>query len=808
METEPADNTAIKSLNALIAMAQWDKHLPFYFARLYKNENEYEKALQRIRKASDEAAKSEPPCDTLDEQEWKTLYVKTTTTSSLSKLFANDGDPFRNASRAQILLLAEISDLKTDPQKMFSSKNGAFHLVLDAIRKKPEPTTKNLLTQCIHRFYNLFATDRSITERIYKLAGSADWYPVMASLKDGNDYTIDESTSTYDTLQTWNTDLTRELRPLVLSLFHVPRNLVTLVWEQQGIFGKALQQIREHQPLADEVDLKPQVANVAYDLLDAEAKDQLEAIKSDLILLASIARHYFHMRKFVKLDGLVYSWPRIAALARANYTGLVYVEELILKRKQKPDDAELDSKDARELYALCANNKTVVSFLKLQPYFNEIPEDELRRYRPLARPASPDTPASSDSPASSHNINATSSPLGSGIVNRVNIRPGTPYIACELVITTIPLPVPASGPEQEYEFDISINSPLVEVPPGRVRFSIKKLVERVLGAVGVTGEDSLQFTLKNVFSGTNAEEILLRGGRELFNALIAHAGLEQQLAGILSGQPGQPALPDRLVRLIVIIESIREDLHFLPWEWFPSPGSNELLLSDERFSLVRCKRVLSEVSRQSLLSPVTIMGLFPNVPIGARDVSEGSIKALEALRNAGTHCVLLKRDEATLKSVTAALDKFRPQILHFEGWVESSPGEGSGLRIFFSEGDNVAPLGLPEFEKLLKLNNVQLLVIGRNESNRVYGNPGTMLAGRIVRMAVPSVLAPVRAVDEDTATAFITEFYHAFLSGYTLEQAVFIARKMVASRRGDWTAFALFSDPWVLDDFRLLLPTA
>jgi hypothetical protein len=646
-----------------------------------------------------------------------------------------------------------------------------------------------------------------MTERIYELARTADWYPVMASLKDGNDYTIDESDSTRETLQTLLADLTRELRPLVLSLFHVPRNLVTLAWEQQNLFRNALQEIRKQKPAAVEEDLKPQVANVAYDLFVTDAKDQLEEIESDLMLLELVARHYYRMRQFVKLDGLVYSWPRIGTLARANYSGLRYVEKLILKKEKKPEDAELDSKDARELYALCANNKTVVSFLKLQPYFKEIPEEELRRYRPLARPASEELGGyrSLVRPVSMGGAENTSTPSGpatssSAVVSQVLTAPS---VACELLINTIPLPVPASGAEQEYEFDVSIKFPGFEAPPAqRVRFSIKKLLERVLAAVGVTSEDSLQFTLKTLFSGTNAEEFLVRGGRELFNALVAGTSLEEPFTRILSAQPNQ------LVRLIVIIQSIREDLHFLPWEWLPRPGSNELLLSDERFSLVRSKPVPSEVSKQSLFSPITIMGLFPNVPIGARGVSESSIQALEALRNAGTHCWLLKRDEANLKRVTEDLDKFRPQIVHFEGWVEPSPGEGSGLRIFFSEGDNVAPLGLPEFEKLLKLNNVQLLVIGRNESNRVYGNPGPMLASRIARMGVPSVLAPVRAVDDEAATEFITEFYHWFLAGITLEQALFNARDRVAARRGDWSSFALFSDPWVLDDFRILFSSA
>jgi hypothetical protein len=200
------------------------------------------------------------------------------------------------------------------------------------------------------------------------------------------------------------------------------------------------------------------------------------------------------------------------------------------------------------------------------------------------------------------------------------------------------------------------------------------------------------------------------------------------------------------------------------------------------------------------------MGVFPNAPFSARDVSDSSIEELKTLEGAGAHYRSLVRDGASLAGVTEELETFRPQIVHFEGNVRFSTEETTSLRIYFSttSATGVEPLGRPEFEALLKANRVQLLVIGQNQSKRVYGNAGPVLSSRLVRMAVPAVVAPIRAVDEVTATAFNTEFYRALLAGNTLEQALFFARQRAAAHGGDWTPFALFSDPWILDDFKPL----
>ena len=149
------------------------------------------------------------------------------------------------------------------------------------------------------------------------------------------------------------------------------------------------------------------------------------------------------------------------------------------------------------------------------------------------------------------------------------------------------------------------------------------------------------------------------------------------------------------------------------------------------------------------------------------------------------------------------------QIVHFEGYINFSPTGDQRLALMLSaETSGTVPVPLKEFANLLTMNSVALLVVGRNDSGSVYGNAGAPLSITVLDYGLPAVLTPIRAVDEVTARSFTTEFYLAFLAGNSLEQALHTARRKVASRGGDWTAFALFANPTVLDFFQPLPQTA
>ena len=797
MEAESRETKQIEWLNTLIVMAQWDESLPLYFARLFSKPDQYQEALKRVRKTSKDGPLPAPAGDALRKKEWERLYQLNASAEPLRKLFADKKDPFKGAYPHEISSLADISDLTTDPLTMFYSKNGTFFLVLSAVRQRSELDTKELIIENLNKFYTLLDTDNKLAELLYKLACSNDWYVVLTSLFDGRDYTADEDTETKATLKEWNEKLTTNLRSILLKptkLYRAPKKLVKLAWEKKSLFDKALQSVSREKSSSEGFELRRQVSNVAYQLFVAEAKKELDAVEAELQLLAVVARHYLGVRKFAKLDGLVYAWPNVASLAMANYANLEYVEDFFVERKPRPKNEELEARDVRELYELCESNPPLIRFLRLRPYFKEINEDELRRYRPLA-PVTISDPAQPPTPT----------PIPPPNVSNVDAPPvvRTPSRVCEVMIrSTNPALQPTTISLDEAEFEITVAPSGQSLPPkGKTTFSLRKLLDRTLNTIGVTSEESLQSVMKGLFSGNNAEQVLLRGGAQLYNAIITQTSLEEPFVNALKG--------DGPVRLVIASEF--EEFHYLPWEWLPRPGYSELLLSDSRFSIVRAGLIRSGANAHppSLAPPIRVMGIFPNAPVGSKDISEVTTKALEILNSAGAQYQPLRGNDATLIRIDDEFEKFLPQIVHFEGYVIFDSEVSPDLTILFSSlTTNTEAVFLQRFETSLFNNKVQLLAVGRNESSRVYGNAGAILAYRLSKNALPATLAPIRAVDDVTAALFFTEFYRAFLAGNSLEQALYTARRKVASRGGDWTSFALFANPSVLDSFQPLPPIA
>jgi len=788
MQDQPIDAKLINCLNVLIRLHQWDESLPRYVARLYSVPDEYEKALASLRKPLAGESPAGNPGKILTDDEWQKLYQRITNTPALNDKFAAPEDPFKGVSSAQLSQLAEIADLNTNPQTIFYSRNATFYQVWLTVRQKSELDVKTQIEDGLYKFYAFLDTNKDAANTLYKLACSDAWHSVLASLREQRDYVPDDRAEAKQVMKDWNQKLSPELRSILLkptNLDRVPKKLVTLAWEHRDLFEKALKQIPADQRPDNKSELRQKVSNAAYVLLLKEAKEQLEAVEEDLKTLAVVALYCTRTRKFAKLDGLVYAWPNVAVIAMADYSNLKFVEKFFVEPIAPPTEEELEKKRARELYDLCKNDPSLIRFLRLQPHFSEIDDNQLRRYHPLepVTGKDPTQPTSSDTTTATFSVDPNLPVPMTAVQSRV----------CELVIKSIPS---ATFDLQETQYEVSLRVSDQGFTSGRTTFSTRQVLDKMLHALGVTSEDSLHSELKNLFSGTNAEQVLVRAGARLFNSVIVNSGLEPAFVAAFEG--------DQPVRLL-IIPAGDDRLHFLPWEWFPRPrpGYAALLLAEERFSLVRSKPLRSRASAEPLARPLGVLGLFPNTPVGSRDVSENSTQALSSFANEGVFIHILSGELADTIHLDEELSTFAPQIIHFEGYIDSSRGPS----LWFSGPGSVVSVGTDQFGSSLRDAGVQLLVIARNEGKVVYENPVASVGRQLVRSAVPAVLAPIRAVDEVTASALIAEFYRAFFAGHTLERALYIARRKIAAKGGDWTSFALFADPWALDFFQPL-PTA
>lgn len=794
MEPLTKDEQRIKWLNTLVMLAQWNENLPSYFARLF-SQDEYKKALQLFRAHRRNDPVPPAPGTTLTAKEWEVLYRKTTTAAPLRELFAGEQDPFAKAPAEEISSLAEVSDLTTDSQTMFYSRNGTFHEVYEAVRQNPELNTQDQINEGLHKFYMLFDADKEMAEELYKLAGSDYWYLVLASLKDGRDYIPEGQNDARQAVKKWTSKLLNtELRSILLkpnNLYRVPRKLVKIAWEKNGIFNEALTSIPQPQLPPEKFERRRKVANVAYPLFATRAKDELDAIAADLQLLAVVARHYISVRKFAKLDGLVYAWPKIARVAMANYPGLKIVERF-LTEKPPPPETLLETNDARALFDLCKNDEALVRFFRLRPYFKDIDENELRSYRPLA-PGTPDlsqVTSQTATPSPAPSVAATPAPQATVTQSRV----------CELIIEDVS-PLPEGDPTLDRLYAISLKVANTEVAKASASFSVQRLLTQMLNAVGASPDESLQSVLKEYFAANAGRQILFRAGVQLSKIILSQTGLESYLHSAM--ETSDP------VRLVIAAD--REEVHYLPWEWLPQPFSSDLWLTNEKFSLVRSQLTRTDAVLPPLRLPLKILGIFPSPLLGVRDFSAASIKSLTDVASPGAlfHPLLAY---ATFDEIQDRLNSISPELVHLESFVmfKEQP-DASAPELMISLSDNTAqstPISLEEFATSLTGAKVQLIVVGRNEMGRVYANAGPLFSHRLTKLNLPAIIAPMRAVDNVTATTFTTEFYRAFLGGQSLEQALNTARSVVASGGGDWSSFALFANPSVLDFFQPVQPAA
>ncbi|MCA1577609.1 MAG: hypothetical protein LC794_09645 [Acidobacteria bacterium] len=812
-QTSIEPKQTIEWLNKLIVLAQWNRKLPFHTVRLLTDPPNYQAFLTRVRASPiDKTQLTDFSTET-----WPTAVARrklleaVAAVPALRELFGSDQDPFKDARPAHLELLAEVSDVTAESQKMVYSRNGTLEAVIAGMRTTGVLDPNHLIVNDLNKFLTLLETgpaaanEKSTAELLYDLAMSPNWYIVMASLRASRDYTGDEEASVVNVLTLWREKIAKQtLQQLFLNPGHLsraPKKLIRLAWEHRELFAEARARIPENAREKKPDDERKQVANSALLLFDEKFKLQVDEIRSDLNVLATVASHFVNVRKFAKFDGFVYTWPEIARLCRANYAALKYVEELLLNRMPPPTDADLDAREARELYMLIDRDDRLKRFMRIRPHFREISENELMQYRPLAPVVMMTSRPVTAVPESVNFV--AQHPLPSPVPPSPAPQAPLPSLPKVLQVQTLSLEKAQGAPPSDGGITYDVNfSMLGNTLTGPVKFRVEKLLEKILAAMGVSSDSGLQEVLKELFASDSsfAEERIRRGSVELAMNVLP-VTLYKPLSEVL-------ATPSSL-RLVV--NSSEREIHYLPWEWWPTstPG---LALRSPDHSVVRSVKSATQNLPMAMLPPLRLMSFIPDTPTGTRFTSDITLKTLEEIASGpGTQYRALTHEEATWKNLQHELESFRPHIVHFEGtWMVSyqqvtndHPGHYEGVQIYLSDRTP----RVEEFSDLLRNSGVNLLVIGRNGVSTIFENPCASAAFELAKRGV-SVLAPMRAIDDASATTFTTDFYGAFLAGNKLESALYIARRNLASKGSDWTVFALFTEPDRLQYLELVRPSA
>lgn len=790
----------IELLNRIIVLAQWDKKLPAYVARLFSDPDQYQKALEKIRWGIKQAepAKLPPSPSSISElttEEWQNLYSSIAGAPPLRQLFMSDEDPFSGITSDEMFILSGLADISTDSQTMLYTQDGAFMDVLATARQLDVLDTNKLITEGLEKFLILLSdAPEEFVEMVYNLASSTDWQIILASLRDRRDYTGRGTSTAAQTLDKWDKTLTTELRSLLFrpnQVARVPKGLIQLAWTGQALFEEAKGSIPPEQAVDKAATRKHQAA-AALPLFRLKYSEQLDQVESNLRLRFDLAQHFIAVRRFAKLDAFVYFWPEVARRSRPRYRSLVYVEGLIVM-DQVPSDADLKAFDAKELYELCAGDKQLSDFLRLPPQFREINENLFIGYKPMA---SGSADVSLVSPAAASTPLPTTATTKSGAISK---PPALQNITIRIGRLT-KTPVEQGPVAPTHEVTLSFSDQDTGTVPSPATLIVPDLLKEMLTFVGVQSVDSLQVYLKDLFSRsvTESKAFLVPAGSHLLKAIFAQQATRDQFSTALH-------ISDR-VRVIIQMED--QELSYLPWEWLPDPSQDDVLVRMPTFSLLRCFANPKIQSLPPLTQPLRVLVVMPN-PTNLPTLNfNRSISTLESvLPSEKVQLRLIVDVEARLANLRDTLKSMKPHIVHFEGHVSaqqpSTPTSGPHLQLE-SGSDVPEQLDAISFARDLTEAGVQLLVCGNNDFSYFYNNPVTDMAASLVKQGLPAVLAATRAVDDDTATTFTSEFYRSFLRGQSLEQAISDARQTVSTKKADWSAFALFANPTALDFFNLL----
>ena len=161
---QPIDpQLTIQWLNKLVMMAQWPGKLPFYLVRLYGAPDIYQKFLTQVRTgATDDTDLTDQIVKTAREK----LLEAVAKWPALKELFAGDEDPFAGAPVSHLQLLADVSDITTDPQRMLWSRNGTFVAIVEALQKSQDFDTEALIVDWLNKYFDLLEADEDGRPRL------------------------------------------------------------------------------------------------------------------------------------------------------------------------------------------------------------------------------------------------------------------------------------------------------------------------------------------------------------------------------------------------------------------------------------------------------------------------------------------------------------------------------------------------------------------------------------------------------------------------------------------------------------------
>jgi hypothetical protein len=348
-----------------------------------------------------------------------------------------------------------------------------------------------------------------------------------------------------------------------------------------------------------------------------------------------------------------------------------------------------------------------------------------------------------------------------------------------------PVPAPRLAPELAYhQFEIRISG-----APGTYTVSARSLAGEASGdfrnPVPPGQRESMWMLLtRRAGEATDVEEM----GQRLFDALFDGEVRElfRAASALADRDPSGAGLRIKLVL-------IPPELHSLPWEFLydgeikdfvalykktPLVRYVEQLVAVPRFRPVDKLRLLIVVSSPANFAPLDVVGEIDIIRT-----------ALEPWRLQGwLEYDVVRGREATARDLGELLRAKEYHVFHFLGHGALEPDTGEGMLLLEGADGLSDPLRADQLARLLgDEREIRLVFLNACQTAAASESaPFSSVAGRLVRIGVPAVVATLYPISDPAATSFAREFYQALAHRYPVEAAVAEGRKQIDISVGNY----------------------
>lgn len=251
------------------------------------------------------------------------------------------------------------------------------------------------------------------------------------------------------------------------------------------------------------------------------------------------------------------------------------------------------------------------------------------------------------------------------------------------------------------------------------------------------------------------------------------------------------------VRLLL---RLSPDLNNLPWEYLYNPAWNQFLALSTETPLIRYLETSPPLHPLAVKLPLRLLVMISNPtdyePLDVEREWANLQTALAPLIKRGVLQVE-RLETASLLELQRKLRKNEYHIFHYIGHGNFDESQGDGVLVFTDETGKGKTWGGQYLGTLLRDHaSLRLAVLNACEGARTGADdPFAGVAGSLVQMGLPAVIAMQFEISDSAAVLFAEEFYGALADGYPVDNALVDARKALFASGSpvEWGTPVLFT---------------